>query len=129
VDLYQPLHPITPPASHDHVDVSGAKLSQPSLLHRIRRYEDQHLDPMGPCSWGRPEFWLQPGPFKLRGHQPLGEFAQAHFHLLVSVSIIQRRRILMQDLSYACSATRGVTLPEDVARQEANRTNNEWQQE
>jgi hypothetical protein len=35
----------------------------------------------------------------------------------------------MQDLGYAHSATRGVTLPEDVARQEVNRIHNEWLQE
>jgi hypothetical protein len=34
----------------------------------------------------------------------------------------------MQDLRYARSAPRGVTLPKDVARHEANRVNNERQQ-
>jgi hypothetical protein len=52
----------------------------------------------GPCSWGQLEFWLWPSPFKGRGQQRLGESAQVHFHMLVSISASQRTRILVHDL-------------------------------
>jgi hypothetical protein len=54
-DLLQLLGPTAPSARNDHVDVSGANLSRPSLLHRVGRYGDQHLGPRGPYSWGRSE--------------------------------------------------------------------------
>jgi hypothetical protein len=49
----------------------------------------------GPCSWGQSEFWLRSGPFKERGRQPLGESAQAHFHLLVSVFLSQCKYVFV----------------------------------
>jgi hypothetical protein len=57
---------------------------------------------------------------KGRGCQPLGESARALFLLLVSISASQRICIIAQDLGYAHNALRGVTLPEDVVRWEAN---------
>jgi hypothetical protein len=101
-------------------------LSRSSLLCRVGRYRDQHLDSGGPCSWGRSYFWLRPSPFKGRGGQPLGESVQAHFYLLVSILASQRIRIIAQDLGYTRSAPRRVTLPEDVVRRDTNHANNEW---
>jgi hypothetical protein len=46
--------------------------------------------------------------------------------LLVSILASQCIHILVLDYGYAHNVPRGVTLPEDVARQEANRANNEW---
>jgi hypothetical protein len=34
---------------------------------------------------GQSQSWPQPDPFNGRGHQPLGESAQAHFRLIVSI--------------------------------------------
>jgi hypothetical protein len=64
----------------------------------------------------RSESWLQPHPFKGRGQQPLGEFAQTHFQLFVPISVSQCMHVLVQGLGCARSAPRWVTLPEDVAR-------------
>jgi hypothetical protein len=80
------------------VGVSGAKLSRPFFLRQAGRCKDQRLDPRDHCSWGRSRFRPQPNPFMGRGHQPLGESAQAHFHLVVSISAS-----LMHTHSYAGS--------------------------
>jgi hypothetical protein len=124
-DLCQPTSSITASVRNDYVDVSGSKLSQSSLLHRVGRCEGQHSDLGGSCSWGRFEFWHRLCPFKGRGRQPLSEFARIHFHLLVPISTSHYMRILVQGLGHACSALQGVTLPEDAARLEANRTHGE----
>jgi hypothetical protein len=102
------------------VDISGAKLSRPSLLHRVGRYGDQHPDLRGPCSWGQFESWLRPNSFKGRGRQPLGEFIRTLVRLPVPVSASYHMRVPMQELRYAHNAPQGVTLPEDVVRWEAN---------
>jgi hypothetical protein len=67
-------------------------------------------------------------PFKGRGHQPLGEFAQAHFHLTVSISaFLTHTRSYVG--SWVCTQHPvGVTLLEDVARREASCADNERQQ-
>jgi hypothetical protein len=49
-----------------------------------------------------------------------------HYCLLVSISASQHMRILTQGLGHARSAPRGVTLPKDAVRWEANHTHNEW---
>jgi hypothetical protein len=76
------------------VDVSAAKLSRPSLLHRVVRYEDQHPDLRGSSSWGGSEFWLRPDPSKGRGRQPLGEYARTRFWLLVPIFVSLRTHVL-----------------------------------
>jgi hypothetical protein len=106
-DLCQPPRPTTLSVGDGYVDVSRAKLSQSSLLHKVGWYRDQHPDPGCPCSWGRSEYWLQPDPFKGRGRPPLGESARAHFHVLVSISASQSIRILMQDIGCAHNTLRG----------------------
>jgi hypothetical protein len=53
------------------VDVPRAKLSRPSLLHRVGRYGDQHPDPRGSCLGGQSKSWLQLDPSEGRGRQPL----------------------------------------------------------
>jgi hypothetical protein len=86
VDLCQPPCPTTPVMGDDNVYVSGAKLSRPLLLYRAGQYGDRRPDPRDPCPWGQSECQPQPDPFKGSGHQPLGESAQAHFRLTVSIS-------------------------------------------
>jgi hypothetical protein len=64
--LCQVPHPTTPPMRDDCVDVSEAKLSRSSILHRVGRYGDQHPDPRGggPRSWGRSKFWFSLVPLR-----------------------------------------------------------------
>jgi hypothetical protein len=50
------------------------------------------------------------------------------FVYLCQILFFQRIRVLMKDFGFTRSAPRGVTLPEDAARREANGANNEWQQ-
>jgi hypothetical protein len=75
-DLCQPPHPTTLLVRNDHVDVSRTNLSRSSLLHRVGWHGGQHPDLRGPYSWDRSDFWLRPGPFTVRGRQPLDEFAR-----------------------------------------------------
>jgi hypothetical protein len=56
MDLCQPPRPTTLLMGDGHVDVFGAELFGPFLLHRVGQYRDQHPDPRDPCSWGRLEF-------------------------------------------------------------------------
>jgi hypothetical protein len=67
----------------NNVGVSGAKLFMGSE---------------GSLFMGRSEFWPQHDPFKVRGHQHLGESTRALFHLIVSISTS-----LMHTRSYARS--------------------------
>jgi hypothetical protein len=85
MDLRQPPRPTTPMMEDDNVDVSGAKLPRPFLLHRFGRYRVQRPDPRDPCRWGQLDFWPQPGPSKGRGRQHLCESAHAHFCQIVSI--------------------------------------------
>jgi hypothetical protein len=94
--------------------------SRSSLLHRVRRYGDQHPDLGGSCTWGRSKLWLQSGPSKGRGRKPLGESTQTHSHLLVPISASQNTHVLsLRGISGTHAVpvgAGGFTLPEDAAR-------------
>jgi hypothetical protein len=51
----------------DRADANGTKMSRLPLLHGVRHYRDQHPDTRGSCSWGRSDFWPQPGTPKGEG--------------------------------------------------------------
>jgi hypothetical protein len=126
--LHQLPRPTTLTMGDDNVDVSRAKLSRLLLLHRVGRCADQRPDSRDPCLWGQSESRPQPNPFKGSHHQLLGESAQAHFHLTMSISAsIAFMRSYVG--SWVCARRSvGVILPEDVARREANHANNERRQ-
>jgi hypothetical protein len=128
MDRFQPPGSITLSAGDDHVDVSEAKLSRPSLLRGLGRYRDQHPDSLGPCSWGRSKSWRRPCPLKRRSRHPLGESTRTHFQVFVPISASQRIHVPAQGLGCAHSAPQGATLLEDVVRWEANRVYSEWLQ-
>jgi hypothetical protein len=102
-NLFQPQGLTASLARGDHVDVSGAKLSRPSL-HRVGRYRDQHPDLRGSSSWDRSESWLMPGPTEGRGRQPPGESARTRFWLHVPISISQCTYVLLQGIGCTHSA-------------------------
>jgi hypothetical protein len=85
-------------------------------------------DPVDPCSWGKSTLLLWPGSLERQGRQPLGEYAWAYFHLIVSISSFLTPAALMP-LGLGCvhSGPWGVILHEDMARRETNRGENERQ--
>jgi hypothetical protein len=64
-------------------------LATPSQLSWIMRRSTP--ESKGSLSMGPIIIPAQPDPFKARGHQPLGESAQAYFHLTVSISAFLTR--------------------------------------
>jgi hypothetical protein len=69
-----------------------------------------------------------PVPIRDGVNSPWVSLLDLTFVCLCQFLFFQHICILRQDLGYAHSALRGVTLPEDAVRQEANHANNEHQQ-
>jgi hypothetical protein len=124
-DLSHPPGPTAPSTRNDHVDVTGAKLSHLSLLHRVGQYGDQH--PGWRVLAHGADLNLGSGPVPLRemNDNPWVSLLGLTFGYLCQILFLNVCMFLCRILSMLVAPCGGITLPKDVVRQEANRVYSE----